>query len=104
MIVEQRTYQIRPGKLHEFLKVYEEEGLAIQHTALGNLLGYFSTEIGELNCVVQLWGFASFEERQSRRAALSGDPKWREFAGKTVALVEKQANILLTPAPFSPIR
>lgn len=104
MIVEQRTYQLRPGTLHEFLKVYEAEGLDIQRAALGNLLGYFSTEIGELNCVVQLWAFDSFEDRLARRAALSGDPRWRDFAGRTVALVEKQTNMLLTPASFSPIR
>lgn len=104
MIVEQRTYQLRPGKLHEFLKAYEAEGLQIQRATLGNLLGYFSTEVGELNCVVQLWGFDSFDDRLNRRAALSGNAQWREFAGRTVALVEKQTNMLLTPASFSPIR
>lgn len=104
MIIEQRIYELRPGALHEFLKTYQEEGLDLQSQALGRLLGYFVSEVGELNRVVQLWGFESFEDRQARRAALSADPAWRAFLGKVVSLVVSQRNELLTPAPFSPIR
>lgn len=64
MLVEQRTYELQPGTLHQFLHAYETEGLALQSAALGNLLGYFTTEVGELNCVVHLWGFDSYEDRQ----------------------------------------
>lgn len=104
MIVEQRIYRIRPGKVHEFVKKYEAEGLPIQRAALGNLIGYFTTEVGDVNAVVQLWGFETFEDRLQRRAALSGDSKWREFAGSLVPLVESQTSQLLSPTPFSPIR
>lgn len=68
MIVEQRVYEIKPGAMHEFLKLYEQEGLSLQSEALGGLAGYFITEIGDLNCVVQLWRFDSFDERTKRRA------------------------------------
>lgn len=104
MIVEQRTYELRPGATPGFLKAYEEEGLAIQTEALGNLLGYFVTEVGDLNRVVQLWGFVSYEERARRRAALSANPAWRNFAHKLVDAVVHQRSEILTPAPFSPIR
>jgi hypothetical protein len=104
MIVEKRTYQLKPGALHEFLKVYEAEGLGIQSEALGRLLGYFISEIGDLNRVVQLWGFDSFEDRQKRKAALSALPEWRSFLGKAVSMVESQHSELLVPASFSPIR
>lgn len=104
MIIEQRTYELKPGSLHEFLAAYEAEGLVIQREALGQLLGYFVSEVGELNRVVQLWGFDSFEERGKRRAALSGNPAWRAFLGKVVTMVVKQRNELLVPASFSPIK
>lgn len=104
MIVEQRVYELKPGALHEFLKSYEAEGLPLQSEALGRLLGYFVSEVGELNRVMQLWGFDSYEERARRRAALSADPQWRAFLGKVVHLVVSQRNELLTPAAFSPIR
>lgn len=104
MIVEQRIYTLKPGSLHEFLSVYQQEGLALQSEALGRLLGYFVSEVGDLNRVVQLWGFDSFEDRQARRAALSANPAWRAFLGKVVSFVVEQENQLLTPAAFSPIR
>lgn len=104
MIIEKRTYQLKPGAMHEFLKAYEEEGLAIQGPALGNLIGYFVSEIGELNRVIQLWGFDTFEDRTKRRAELSSKGEWREFLKKAGHLVQHQETELLTPAAFSPIK
>jgi hypothetical protein len=104
MIIEQRIYELRPGTSHEFLKAYETEGLAIQSNTLGRLVGYFVSEVGELNRVVQLWAFESFEDRQQRRAALAADARWRTFLGKVVHMVVSQRNELLTPTAFSPIR
>jgi hypothetical protein len=104
MIIEQRIYELRPGTVHGFLKAYEDEGLALQTEALGKLLGYFVSEVGELNRVVQLWGFDSYEERVRRRAALSANPAWRSFLHKVVDTVVHQRSELLNPASFSPIR
>lgn len=104
MLVEQRTYELHPGTLHQFLHAYEAEGLALQSAALGQLLGYFTSEVGELNCVVHLWGFDSYEDRQRRRAELSANPAWRAFLQKTVSAVKTQRNQFLTPTSFSPIR
>lgn len=104
MIVEKRIYKLKPGTMQEFLRLYEAEGLGLQKEAYGNLVGYFVSEIGELNRVVQLWGFDTFEDRQKRKAALSGSPAWRAFLGKAVCMVESQHSELLTPAPFSPIK
>jgi len=104
MIIEQRIYELKPGSTHEFLKAYEAEGLALQTEAWGNLIGYFVSEIGDLNRVVQIWGFESFEDRGSRRAALSANPAWRAYLGKVVSMVVTQRSELLTAAPFSPIK
>jgi hypothetical protein len=104
MIVEKRTYQLKIGAMHDFLKVYESEGLPLQSEVWGNLLGYFVSEVGGLNRVVQLWGFESFEDRLQRRAKLSAMPEWRAFLAKAAPMVSAQENELLTPAPFSPIK
>ncbi|KDB08153.1 NIPSNAP family containing protein [Burkholderia sp. lig30] len=103
MIIEQRIYQLKPGALHEFVKTYEAEGLQIQKAALGELIGYFYSEVGELNRIVQLWKFASFEDRQERRARLSAMPEWKALLAKIGPLIVEQRNELLTPASFSPI-
>ena len=104
MIIEQRIYELKPGTMAAFLRAYEDEGMALQRDTLGGLLGYFASEVGELNRVIQLWRFDSFEERARRRAALSATPAWREFLSRAGSMVVAQRSELLTPAPFSPIR
>jgi hypothetical protein len=104
MIVEERTYHLAPARGPEYLRLYEQKGVAIQTRILGNLIGYFSTEIGELNCVVSMWGYASFEDRATRRAALGRDPGWQEYLPLVIPLIQRMENRILIPAPFSPIK
>ncbi|HLT76338.1 MAG TPA: NIPSNAP family protein [Ferrovibrio sp.] len=99
-----RTYTIRPGGLPVFLKHYEAEGLPIIQPILGNLLGYFTSEIGELNQVVHLWGYADLEDRAKRRARLNADAAWIAFTPKILPLIERMQNSILNPTSFSPIR
>ncbi|AKC80635.1 NIPSNAP domain containing protein [Xanthomonas arboricola] len=103
MLIEQRVYTLKPGSLLGFLRLYEAEGLALQREVLGNLVGYFTSEVGKLNRVIHLWGYDSFEDRARRRTQLHGDPAWREFLSKAGPLVESQSNELWLPTAFSPL-
>jgi len=104
MIIEMRTYNCFPGKVQEYLKLFEAEGYKIQVPIFGNLIGYFSTEIGPINQIIHMWGFESFEDRERRRATLQSNPEWLEFVKKLRPLVQSQANAILRGAAFSPIR
>jgi len=88
----------------EYLRLYEQEGLAIQQPILGHLLGYFSTDIGTLNQIVHMWKYEDLLDRARRRATLAADPAWQAFVPKIQALILQQENKILMPAPFSPIR
>jgi NIPSNAP len=103
MIVEERSYVMQPGKVAVWLELYEREGLPIQRPALGNLVGYFSTEFGQLSQIVHLWGYEDLADRQRRRAELAARPDWQAFLDKALPLVLTMENRLLLPAPFSPI-
>ena len=46
MIVEKRTYTLKPGKATAYMKIYEEFGLKPQTRILGNMFGWFTPEIG----------------------------------------------------------
>jgi hypothetical protein len=102
MIIEERIYTCHCGKAPTYVRMYEEEGLAIQRPILGHLVGYFTSELGELNQVVHLWAYDSVEDRAARRRVLLADPAWKIYAAKVQPLVLTQQNKLLTPAPFSP--
>jgi len=103
MIVEQRSYTAHPGKVPEFLALVETEGLPIQRRHLGEPLGYFQAETGELNRVVHLWGYDSTEDRDSRRASLAADADWNAFVPKVLSLLVRMESVILRPAPFSAI-
>lgn len=104
MIVEERTYTIKPGTLHLYYQDFNPRGLEIQTRILGNLIGYFHTEIGELNKVVHLWGYDSLAERERRRIALFADKAWLEYLKQSPDIVTHMESRILVPAPFSPIR
>ncbi len=104
MLVEQRTYLFHPGGLPKFMQIYTDEVRALQVKTLGNMIGYFTTEIGPLNQTVHLWGYDSFEERARRRAELATHELWRDFLGKLMPLLVTQESKLLVPTAFSPIR
>ena len=100
MIVEERIYRMKPGKAPEYIKGYAQEGLAIQRPILGNLVGYYATEIGELNLLVHMWAYEDMADRAARRARLSADPRWQAYLPKVSSFVEHQQNRILNPAPF----
>ena len=102
MIFEMRTYTLHPGQVANYLRIYEAEGFPTQSRILGRLIGYYSTEIGNVNQVVHLWGYDSFEERTRRRAALFADPVWLAYIPKVVGMIAAQESKILSPARFSP--
>jgi hypothetical protein len=104
MIVEERIYRIKSGRLARYLQLVREEGLAIQQPILGNLIGYFTTEIGPLNQVVHMWGYCDFEDRMSRRKMLADNPRWQEFIPRLTENIESLENRLLLPTDFSPMK
>jgi hypothetical protein len=103
MIVEMRTYTLKPGQAANYLKLYEAEGLATQTRILGRLLGYYSSETGDVNQVVHLWAYEDFADRLRRRAALFADPDWLAYIPKIAPLLVTQESKILNPARFSPV-
>ncbi|UPY36509.1 NIPSNAP family protein [Sediminicoccus sp. KRV36] len=104
MIVEERDYRLKPGKLGLFVTTYEKHGLPLQVKHLGKFLGYFTTEIGELNHVVALWGYDGLDDRARRRAAMLADPEWQAYLGMVADYLDVQNTRILTPSSFSPIQ
>lgn len=100
MIVEQRIYTTHPGQVHEYLALYEAEGLAIQKRILGRMVGYYRSEIGGLNQVIHLWAYAELAERDQRRAVLLADEGFRRYVRKITPLLASQESRILVPAPF----
>jgi len=104
LILEQRDYHVFTGRLNELVRLYAEEGIAIQEEILGGLVGVFTTDVGSLSTYTSLWRYDSFGERETRRARLQSDERWQQFLAKIQPLIHTQQNRILVPTAFSPLR
>jgi hypothetical protein len=103
VIYEMRTYRMKVGTVPAYLRLVEDEGIAVQRSHLGQLVGYFFSDIGPLNEIVHVWAYADLNDREARRAKLAADPRWQDFLPKIQALIEVMDNKILKPAAFSPL-
>jgi hypothetical protein len=106
MLIDHRTYTVRPGTMAAQLKLYEEFGITAQKRHLGEPLAYLITESGEINTFVHIWVYKDAADRATRRAAMQADPDWQVYIKKTgeAGYLIKQENKLMTPASFAPIK
>ena len=105
MIVEHRTYTLKPQRTRDFLALYEKAALPLQRKYLGRLVGFFVSEIGPMNQVVHLWAFDSLADREQRRAAMEADPLWAPYVNalRDLDVMQEQETKLLRPVSFSPV-
>lgn len=104
MIVDKRTYTLKPGTAARYMELYEKYGLAAQSRILGNMYGWFTPEIGELNQIIHMWAYRDLTDRAERRAVLAKDEEWAVFVKhlREAEIVLTQENQILTAAPWSP--
>jgi hypothetical protein len=104
MYIEMRTYTLQCGKIPQFYSLYESQGLEKHAQTQGNLIGVFSSEIGELDQITYLLGYDDLKQRSERRAILYADPGWQKYADQVRPLITRQESKILVPASFSPLR
>lgn len=97
MIIEVRTYQLKPGSVAEVEKRFGE-GLPAREK-LSKLTALWHTEVGALNEITHIWTYDSFEQRMAIRAEAVKTGVWPPKIGEFI--VSMQSEIFI-PAPFSP--
>jgi hypothetical protein len=101
-IVEERCYALHSQfGPNDYFEAYRTLGQKVQTETLGGLIGYFSSEVGELNVIVSLWRYDSFEDRHRRRAQLAADPQWQAYLQQVRPMIRSMENRLLTPVIFA---
>ena len=87
MIYEMCTYQLQAGKVADFLKVYEANGVPII-TRYAKLVGCYD----------------DFGSRTQQRAKLGADPQWQAFVPTILPYLIHQESVFMLPAAFSPLK
>ena len=98
MIVEQRDYRLVPGGAAGYLDAWRRVGREPQVRHLGEPLGVYTVDVGELNTLVYLWGYPDLADRALRRGRLAVDADFALFRKEVRGLVVAQVNRILTPA------
>jgi hypothetical protein len=97
MIVEMRTYNLRPGSVAKVEALFESH--LPYRTDLSPLGGLWHSLTGRLDTIIHVWPYANVDERDEIRAAMMMPPKWppplRDY------IVEMHSTIL-KPAFCSP--
>lgn len=102
MVVDFRAYTLKVGAVREFMELFESEGLEPQRRILGNFMGLYRTEIGNVNQIVMMFGYADAGERERRRAALYKDAAFAAYLKKARELIVRQDVSLMVPAACNP--
>lgn len=97
MIVEMRSYDLRPGTVPEVEKRFAEALPA--RTKFSPLAAFWHTEVGPLNRVIHVWTYGSFEERMRIRGEAAKTGQWPPKVGEFCISLQ---NEILLPTPFSP--
>lgn len=103
MLVEIRRYRLVPGEIHQYIKLYKDEGYTIQSRHLGQPIGYYTPISGNQNEVVHLWHYDSQSDREARRAALFSDQEWLNFIAKTKPMILDMQSDFLNPVQLSEV-
>ena len=82
MVIDYRAYTLHPGTVATFMELFEKEGLEPQVRILGQFLGLYRTEIGNVNQIIMMFGYADAGERERRRALLYKDPAFDAYLKK----------------------
>jgi hypothetical protein len=97
MIIEMRTYRLKPGSTPEVEKRFGE---ALRDRVKVSPLGaFFHTEVGPLNRIIHCWPYENLGERTRLRGEAMKLPSWPP---KVQEFLEEMESKILIPAPFSP--
>ncbi|MGH7934146.1 MAG: NIPSNAP family protein [Candidatus Binataceae bacterium] len=98
-LYEIRTYTYQPGTMPTVIQRWSEK--IEERVKLSPLVGAWYTDLGALNRWVHVWAYKDYAERECIRRESFSSKKWPPATGEFLIKME---NMLVAPAPFSPLR
>jgi hypothetical protein len=99
MIIEMRTYRLKPGSVAEAEKRFGEDLAASGRAKISPLGAFFHTEVGPLNRIIHCWPYESLAAREELRGQAMKTPGWPP---KIQEFIEEMESKIIIPAAFSP--
>ncbi|MFH1480133.1 MAG: NIPSNAP family protein, partial [Pseudomonadota bacterium] len=79
------------GKNEEFLDILQNEYIPIIVNRYGwKLIACWQTQVGDLDQVIDIWGFDDFNQFWASREAMYKDPEYKEARKKVRSLLHEE--------------
>lgn len=103
MVYDLRIYDIRPGRVPDYMAAVREVGLPVRRRYGVRLVSWYYSEAGPLNRVFHTWAFRDWEHLARAKAQFRRDPDWVErYLPRVLPLIARQSSQLVLAADFSP--
>jgi hypothetical protein len=99
MIVEVRTYRVKPGQRERFLELFERETVPLQQSLGMRIVGPL-VDLENPDVFIWLRAFPSLEERERMTEALYGGERWLGGLRETaLSMLEGHSSALTETTP-----
>ena len=88
------------------MRCTKTRALPLQKEFLRELVGFLTTEIGDISQIVHIWAYKSLDDRLERRDRMAADSRWQAFGSKVKALdiLVSMESRIMRPTDFSPLK
>jgi hypothetical protein len=88
------------------LRCTKTRALPLQKEFLRELVGFLTTEIGDISQIVHICAYKSLHDRLERRDGMAADSRWQAFGSKVKALdiLVSMESRIMRPTDFSPLK
>lgn len=98
MIVEVRSYRIKPGRRAEFIQMFETRAIPALHSYGMHIQGPF-LDVENPNKLVWLRAFSSLEERDRLKDAFYGSDLWKKELEEIAMPMLDSYDVILCETP-----
>jgi hypothetical protein len=104
MIYLEASLRVVPGKMEELMKVFQEEYLPLSNKFGRKLAAQWTTSIGTLDEVVDLWIYEDLTHMQSFNEARRASPEFTKASEHLRSLIAYEEVRLMIPTPLSEMK
>ena len=103
MVYDVRIYDLKMGKVQEYIKAVREVGLPVRQSHGVKLAGWYYTVIGPITQVIHIWAYESLAHMEKARAEVEADPRWSgEYLPRVQSLIASARDQIMMAADFAP--
>jgi len=104
MIYLEASLRVVPGKMAELMEVFEKEYLPLSNKFGRKMLAQWTTSIGTLDEVTDLWVYDDLAHMQRFNEARAKSPEFTRASARLRALIAYETTRLLIPTKLSELK